>query len=244
MKKLTSILLFIAMLLSLSACSFDKSYESGYTEGYAAAENEIVQIATRAVDERVAQLDFQALADSALKLSAASLSPSPSVAEQTPVPTPSPLPALTPSPSPASTIAAYIDARHLYLRSAAYADAPILGEYAKYDCLSITGEDGDWYAVTIQGHDGFMHKDYIAKGNPPSNQSVSTNRSSTAQSTKTASPATQIERAATTERTVYITETGSKYHRSGCRYLSKSKIAITLSSAKAQGYSPCSVCNP
>ena len=44
--------------------------------------------------------------------------------------------------------------------------------------------------------------------------------------------------------TVYITNTGSKYHVSGCRYLSKSKIAISLSNAKAKGYTPCSVCNP
>lgn len=44
--------------------------------------------------------------------------------------------------------------------------------------------------------------------------------------------------------TVYITQTGSKYHMYGCRYLSKSKIAISLSNAKAQGYGPCSVCNP
>jgi hypothetical protein len=44
--------------------------------------------------------------------------------------------------------------------------------------------------------------------------------------------------------TVYITETGTKYHRDGCRYLSKSKIPISLSDAKARGYTPCSVCNP
>jgi endonuclease/exonuclease/phosphatase family metal-dependent hydrolase len=44
--------------------------------------------------------------------------------------------------------------------------------------------------------------------------------------------------------TVYITETGTKYHLSGCRYLSKSKIPITLREACAKGYSPCSVCNP
>jgi len=44
--------------------------------------------------------------------------------------------------------------------------------------------------------------------------------------------------------TVYITKTGSKYHLDGCRYLSKSKIAISLSNAKAKGYEPCSVCNP
>lgn len=44
--------------------------------------------------------------------------------------------------------------------------------------------------------------------------------------------------------TVYITATGSKYHRSGCSYLKKSSIPISLSSAKAQGYTPCSRCNP
>jgi competence protein ComEC len=43
---------------------------------------------------------------------------------------------------------------------------------------------------------------------------------------------------------VYITATGECYHRDGCRYLSKSKIAIRLSKAKAEGYRPCSVCKP
>ena len=44
--------------------------------------------------------------------------------------------------------------------------------------------------------------------------------------------------------TVYTTKTGAKYHRTGCRYLSKSKIPISLKDAKARGYTPCSVCNP
>ncbi|MHB9144734.1 MAG: hypothetical protein ACYC5Y_05285 [Symbiobacteriia bacterium] len=43
---------------------------------------------------------------------------------------------------------------------------------------------------------------------------------------------------------VYVTATGHKYHRDGCRYLSRSKFAITLEDAKADGYGPCSVCNP
>ena len=43
--------------------------------------------------------------------------------------------------------------------------------------------------------------------------------------------------------TVYVTKTGAKYHRDGCRYLSKTKIPISLSDAKS-GYGPCSVCNP
>jgi hypothetical protein len=44
--------------------------------------------------------------------------------------------------------------------------------------------------------------------------------------------------------TVYITKTGEKYHRGTCRYLSQSKIAISLANAKARGYTPCSVCKP
>jgi len=44
--------------------------------------------------------------------------------------------------------------------------------------------------------------------------------------------------------TVYITDTGKKYHADGCRYLSKSKHAVTLKDAKAEGYGPCSVCHP
>ena len=43
---------------------------------------------------------------------------------------------------------------------------------------------------------------------------------------------------------VYVTETGTKYHRNGCQYLSQSKIPKTLLQAKAEGYTPCSVCNP
>lgn len=41
---------------------------------------------------------------------------------------------------------------------------------------------------------------------------------------------------------VYVTNTGKKYHRDGCGYLSQSKIAISLDDAKARGYTPCSRC--
>ena len=44
--------------------------------------------------------------------------------------------------------------------------------------------------------------------------------------------------------TVYITNTGSKYHSNGCQYLKKSKIAISKDKAVAQGYTPCSKCHP
>ncbi len=43
---------------------------------------------------------------------------------------------------------------------------------------------------------------------------------------------------------VYITKTGSKYHREGCSSLKKSKISITLKEAIKRGYTPCKICNP
>lgn len=43
--------------------------------------------------------------------------------------------------------------------------------------------------------------------------------------------------------TVYRTRTGSKYHRAGCRHLSRSKFPISLEEAKKR-YGPCSVCRP
>lgn len=43
---------------------------------------------------------------------------------------------------------------------------------------------------------------------------------------------------------VYVTETGKKYHREGCRYLAKSKIPVSLEEARKRGYEPCSVCRP
>lgn len=44
--------------------------------------------------------------------------------------------------------------------------------------------------------------------------------------------------------TVYVTRTGKKYHRDGCRYLAASKIEISLKDAKAKGYAACKVCRP
>jgi competence protein ComEC len=54
-------------------------------------------------------------------------------------------------------------------------------------------------------------------------------------------PPTSFE---TNETIVYITNTGAKYHRGTCRYLSQSKIETTLSDAQANGYEACKVCKP
>lgn len=44
--------------------------------------------------------------------------------------------------------------------------------------------------------------------------------------------------------TVYRTKTGAKYHTASCSSLRKSKIAIKLSEAKAQGLGACLRCHP
>lgn len=44
--------------------------------------------------------------------------------------------------------------------------------------------------------------------------------------------------------TVYITNTGKKYHRDGCSSLRRSKHAISKNDAIAQGYTACKVCRP
>jgi hypothetical protein len=58
----------------------------------------------------------------------------------------------------------------------------------------------------------------------------------TSQSAPAAEP---IER----ETIVYVTKTGSKYHRDGCQHLRQSKIPMPLSQA-ASMYDPCSRCRP
>lgn len=55
---------------------------------------------------------------------------------------------------------------------------------------------------------------------------------------------TETKQRAPPDVTVYITDTGKKHHNSGCRYLSKSRIPISLTKAKQRGYTACSVCKP
>lgn len=74
-----------------------------------------------------------------------------------------------------------------------------------------------------------------------------TQATSTPAVTSTTSTQTQTPAQGQTEKkeiTVYVTDTGKKYHTAGCSSLSKSKIPMSLSDAKAAGYTPCGRCNP
>jgi len=57
-------------------------------------------------------------------------------------------------------------------------------------------------------------------------------------------PVKVLQKKANESETVYITRAGRKYHRGGCRSLSRSQIPITLNEAKQQGYGPCAICRP
>ena len=46
------------------------------------------------------------------------------------------------------------------------------------------------------------------------------------------------------ENGVYTTNTGSKYHRKGCRYLKYSSTEISMDQAISMGLTPCKVCRP
>ena len=54
--------------------------------------------------------------------------------------------------------------------------------------------------------------------------------------------ASQAPQAASTD-TVYVTRSGAKYHKDGCRHLTN-PIALSRSEAEARSYTPCAVCKP
>jgi beta-lactamase superfamily II metal-dependent hydrolase len=76
----------------------------------------------------------------------------------------------------------------------------------------------------------------------PSGSSSASNTSDSSGSSNSSS--TSNAESTPNDMTVYITNTGTKYHLGSCKYLKKSKIATTLSSAKSQGYEPCETCKP
>ena len=55
---------------------------------------------------------------------------------------------------------------------------------------------------------------------------------------------TNSYKAPTSNGKIFRTTTGKKYHKESCRYLSKSKIPISLAEAREKGLGPCGVCKP
>lgn len=80
-------------------------------------------------------------------------------------------------------------------------------------------------------------------GRSPSAPSIATTPRTTYRTEANTGARTGARTEATEDaQTVYVTRTGSKYHRAGCRHL-RSSSAMKLSEA-VKKYSPCSVCKP
>lgn len=123
-----------------------------------------------------------------------------------------------------------------------------------------TGTKDGYEAGTAAGHDNGYSEGYqtgLEEGQKQGYSSGYTDGAKSAASSTRSSSSTQTSGGSASSKsassgsstssqtqsvTVYITKTGSKYHRSGCQYLSKSKISISLNDAKARGYTACSRC--
>ena len=112
-----------------------------------------------------------------------------------------------------------------------------------YDTGYLEGKDSGYAAGHEDGYAEGLEEGSSQgydKGYADGKQAAATASASGSSGEKSASAPSVQE----TSVTVYITATGAKYHRAGCSYLKKSSIAISLSDAKAQGYTACSRCNP
>jgi competence protein ComEC len=101
----------------------------------------------------------------------------------------------------------------------------------------IISTDGNSYKIDTQK----AASEPVTQTTPAATSGKNNNDSS---STVKPSPTSTKDNNSSGGKIVYITETGEKYHKSGCQYLKKSKIEITLEEAKAYGYTPCSRCRP
>lgn len=113
----------------------------------------------------------------------------------------------------------YVDTAEdpLTIRDESAQNAKKLGTIPRGEDVNVTKVSSHWGYVTFEGISGWINLDYCEKGknpNPPVEYS---------------------------SETVYVTDTGSKYHKSGCSYL-KSKNEISLDEAERRGYEPCSRC--
>ena len=78
----------------------------------------------------------------------------------------------------------------------------------------------------------------------PGSSNVTAPPTPAATPSQTASPIQTIAPSIPSEETVWINPTGYRYHRSYCQYVKGSSTSLSMSKAKAKGYSACHVCNP
>lgn len=96
--------------------------------------------------------------------------------------------------------------------------------------------DGSTFTVAPEKNGAVAAPDADATDSAPAEEAVQ----------QDSTPAADSAAAPQAEQTVVVTPSGSKYHRPGCRTLSRSHslTEMTEDQAIASGYQPCHVCNP
>lgn len=109
-----------------------------------------------------------------------------------------------------------------------------------YDDGYAVGEKDGYNTGHSEGYNK-GHSDGYAKGKSEGYNSgvAAGKKEAAAQSTQSSSSTQQKTKI---EVTVYVTDTGEKYHRYNCSYLKNSKKPISLTTAQTLGYTACSRC--
>lgn len=87
----------------------------------------------------------------------------------------------------------------------------------------------------------------VGCGSQPSHRAArgeSSRGDQSARADQTAGRAQPISQTENDQLTVYVTESGERYHLSSCRTLRGGGHPISLADAKRRGYTPCRVCQP
>lgn len=93
---------------------------------------------------------------------------------------------------------------------------------------------------------GCAHKKEIKKipSTPTTFSTAYLETSTEAEVPETIPEETTTATAETEPLTVYITNSGTKYHREDCQFLTYSKIPVNLNDLDTDFYKPCAVCCP
>lgn len=117
-------------------------------------------------------------------------------------------------------------------------------KYHTKDCTRIAGRTDLYPSTPEEAWDAWFEP--CAECKPEGYEAFAEQQRTEQQALQQQPQPTQQQRrqpaASTTAETVYITDTGAKYHRSGCRTLKQSKYPVSLFDATSQGYMACGIC--
>ena len=116
----------------------------------------------------------------------------------------------------------------LNVRSKASSKGKVCGGISKGDTVKVYSISDGWAKISFDGGTAYVSAKYLAK----------------AGNTKAASVSKATKSSAQSETKVWLSETGTKYHRiNNCGKMNPNKaVQVTQSEAESRGYEPCKKC--